>query len=79
MKLRKTGSDDQTTVATTAPTGGAVIADRFKLDVDPNAGKPDGVGKTSALIALLGSLAAIAMLGVVAGLMYLNWDLIKDF
>ena len=79
MKLRKTGSDDQTTVATSAPTGGAVIADRFKLDIDPNAGKPDGVGKTSALIALLGSLAAIAMLGVVAGLMYLNWDMIKDF
>ena len=78
MKLRKTGSDDQTTAATAAPAGGAVIADRFKLDMDPNAGKPDGVGKTSALIALLGSLAAIAMLGVVAGLMYLNWDMIKD-
>ena len=56
-----------------------MIADRFKLDMDPNAGKPDGVGKTSALMALLGSLAAIAMLGVVAGLMYLNWDMIKDF
>lgn len=78
MKLRKTGSDEQTTVAA-APTGGAVIADRFKLDMDPNAGKPDGVGKTSALIALLGSLATIAMLGIVAGLMYLNWDMIKDF
>ena len=79
MKLRKTGSDEQTTVVATQTTGGAVIADRFKLDMDPNAGKPDGVGKTSALIALLGSLAAIAMLGVVAGLMYLNWDMIKDF
>ncbi|MBR1589003.1 MAG: hypothetical protein IJ658_11840 [Kiritimatiellae bacterium] len=76
MKLRKTGSDEQT--AAVAPTGGAVIADRFKLDMDPNAGKPDGVGKTSALIALLGSLAAIAMLGVVAGLMYMNWDMVKD-
>ena len=76
MKLRKTGSDEQTTTA--APTGGAVIADRFKLDMDPNAGKPDGVGKTSALIALLGSLAAIAMLGVVAGLMYMNWEMVKD-
>ena len=76
MKLRKTGSDEQT--AAVAPTGGAVIADRFKLDMDPNAGKPDGVGKTSALIALLGSLATIAMLGIVAGLMYLNWDMIKD-
>ena len=76
MKLRKTGSDEQTTVA--APTGGAVIEDRFKLDMDSSAGKPDGVGKTSALIALLGSLATIAMLGIVAGLMYLNWDMIKD-
>ena len=76
MKLRKTGSDEQTTTA--APTGGAVIADRFKLDVDPSVGKPDGVGKTSALLALLGSLATIAMLGIVAGLMYLNWDMIKD-
>ena len=77
MKLRKSGSAEQTTAA--APTGGAVIADRFKLDMDPNAGKPEGVGKTSALIALLGSIAAIAMLGVVAGLMYVNWDMIKDF
>ena len=77
MKLWKTGSDEQT--AAPAPTGGAVITDRFKLDMDPNAGNPNGVGKTSALIALLGSLAAIAMLGVVAGLMYLNWDMIKDF
>ena len=77
MKLRKTGSDEQK--ATSATTGGAVIADRFKLDMDQNAGSPDGVGKTSALIALIGSLAAIAMLGVMAGLMYLNWDMIKDF
>ena len=55
-----------------------MIADRFKLDMDTNAGKPDGVGKTAALIALLGSLATIAMLGIVAGLMYMNWDMIKD-
>lgn len=55
-----------------------MIADRFKLDIDPNAGGPAGVGKTSALIALLGSLAAIALLATTAALMYLNWDLIKD-
>ena len=78
MKLKKAESAE-TEETPAAPTGGAVIADRFKLDMDPNAGKPNGVGKTSALIALLGSLAAIAMLGVVAGLMYLNWDMIKDF
>ncbi len=78
MKLRKTGSDEHTTIAAPAPAGGAVIADRFKLDVDPNAGKPAGVGKTSALIALLGSLAAIALLGTVAALMYMNWELIQN-
>ena len=77
MKLRKTGSDEQTTVVA-APMGGAVIAARFKLDVDPNAGKPAGVGKTSALLALLGSLVAIALLGTVAALMYMNWELIQN-
>ncbi len=77
MKLRKTDIEEQTTVVAST-TGSAVIADRFKLDVDPNAGKPDGVGKTSALIALLGSLAAIALLATTAALMYMNWDLIKD-
>ena len=77
MNLRKTGSDEQTTTA--APTtGGAVIADRFKLDMAPEAGAPEGVGKTGSLIALLCSLAAIAMLGIVAALMYFNWEAIKD-
>ncbi len=76
MKLRKTGSEEQTTA--TAPVGGAVIADRFKLDVDQDAGKPAGVGKTSALVALIGSLVAIALLGATAALMYMNWELIQN-
>ena len=77
MKLRKTGSDEQPT-APTPPTGGAVIADRFKLDMAPAAGASEGVGKTGSLIALLCSLAAIAMLGIVAALMYFNWEAIKN-
>ncbi len=55
-----------------------MIADRFKLDVDQDAGKPAGVGKTSALVALIGSLVAIALLGATAALMYMNWELIQN-
>ena len=79
MKLKK--SDDIDTEAPTMPvTGGAVIADRFKLDVDDGAPKgPAGVGKVGATFALIGSLAAIAALGLIAWLLYQNWELIKDF
>ena len=79
MKLKK--SDDVGAEAPTLPTtGGAVIADRFKLDVDAGASKgPAGVGKVGAMCALLGSLASIAALGLIAWLLYQNWELIKDF
>lgn len=62
-----------------ASTGGAIIADRFKLDVDPRAGKgPAGVGKTAALSALIAALLTTALIGATAALMYVNWDFIKD-
>ncbi len=79
MKLKKAESAE-TEETPAAPTGGAVIADRFKLDVDPNAGKsgPAGVNKTAALIAFLASLAAAAMVGAVAAMMYVNWELIAE-
>ena len=35
-------------------------------------------GKTAALIAFLASLAAAAMVGAVAAMMYLNWELIAE-
>lgn len=81
MKLKKASESDgvaEMSPVSTSSTGGAVIADRFKLDVDPNAGKgPAGVGKTGSLIALICSLLSIGLLGVVAWLMYQNWELIK--
>ena len=56
-----------------------MIADRFKLDVDPNANKePAGVNKTAAAIAMVAALTSMVLMGVVAALMYVNWDLIKD-
>ena len=79
MKLKKSDDGAETT-APAAPTGGAVIADRFKLDIDAGASKgPAGVSKTGAMCALIGTFASIAMLGVVAWLLYQNWELIKDF
>ena len=77
MKLKQ--SSEPETVAPAPATGRAAIADRFKLDLDPNAGRdPNGVGKTSATIALVGSLLAIALMGVVTWLLYMNWELIRD-
>ena len=78
MKLKKS-DDGVDTSAPAAPTGGAVIADRFKLDVDDGAKGPAGVGKVGATCALIGSLAAIAALGIVAWLIFQNWELVKDF
>ena len=79
MKLKK-ADDGAESFAPAAPaTGGAVIADRFKLDVDDGAKGPPGVGKVGATCALIGSLAAIAALGVVAWLIFQNWELVKDF
>ena len=78
MKLKKS-DDGVDTSAPAAPTGGAVIADRFKLDVDDGAKGPAGVGKVGAACALIGSLAAIAALGIVAWLIFQNWELVKDF
>ena len=59
----------------TPVTGGATIAARFQLDVDPRAAKtaPAGVGKTSTLIALIAAVAALGMLGFAAWMMYSDW------
>ena len=78
MKLKKSDDGAETPVPA-APTGGAVIADRFKLDVDDGAKGPAGVGKVGATCALIGSLVAIAALGIVAWLIFQNWELVKDF
>lgn len=78
MKLRKAENESASTTTTTQM-GGAVIADRFKLDVDTSANKgPAGVGKVASMIALICSLASLAMLGTVAALMYMNWELIEN-
>ena len=79
MKLKKSDEGAETP-APAAPSGGAVIADRFKLDVDDGASKgPAGVGKVGAMCALIASLVAVAALGYAALLLYWNWELVKEF
>ena len=74
MKIKKNSS----TEGATPSGGGAIIADRFKLDADPREQGPAGVGKTAATIAMVAALISMALVGAVAALMYVNWDLIKD-
>ena len=78
MKLKKPDAGENDESTTVATTGSAVIADRFKLDMEPVAQGPAGVNKTAALIAFLASLAAAAMVGAVAAMMYVNWELIAN-
>lgn len=57
-------------------TGGATIADRFKLDVpDQSAVKPSGKGGTVTFIA---ALAALAVVGILTFVMYQHWEFLKD-
>jgi len=80
MKLKKAEEGVDTSAPTMPATGGAVIADRFKLDVGDGASKgPAGVSKVGSMVALICSLAAIAAMGIVTWLLYQNWELIKDF
>lgn len=77
MKLRKS-AEAEMPAAQPAAGGGAVIADRFKLDVDDGAGRKGGVGKGGALVALLGAVASLAALVFVAWMLYQNWVLLQN-
>lgn len=72
MKLRKT---DSSTEVPAGEGGGVAIAARFQLDADPRAAKsaPAGVGKTSALIALIAALGALVLIAFSAWMMYSDW------
>ncbi len=74
MKLRK--SKEPETIAPLPETGdGAVIADRFKLDLGESA--PKAASSMGALVALVGSLLAIALVGATTWLIYQNLTLLE--
>lgn len=57
-------------------TGGATIADRFKLDVpDPNAKKSGGKGSA---VTLAAAIAALAVAGVLTFILFQHWEFLKS-
>jgi cytochrome c-type biogenesis protein CcmH/NrfG len=76
MTLKKNTETPEAEPIAAATTGGATIADRFKLDMpDPNAAKPKA-GKMAA-VTLVVALVALAIAGVLAFVMYQHWEFLK--
>ena len=77
MKLKKAEPAALEAEAPTSPTtGGAVIADRFKLDVAEDAPK-GGASKVMTIIGVVVAFLALAAAGTVVALMHQNWQLIE--
>ena len=74
MTLKKTTQTQEPLAA--APTGGATIADRFKLDMpDPNAAKPKS-GKMAA-VTLVVALVALATAGILTFVLHQHGEFLK--
>jgi len=58
------------------PTGGATIADRFKLDTPPPA-KTGGAVGVGTKIAVAAALVALLVAGVLAYTLYGHWEFLK--
>ena len=78
MKLKKAESPAAEAELPSDPVvGGAVIADRFKLDVVEDDGKQAGPGRAMLIAGVVVALLALAAAGTVVALMYQNWQLIE--
>lgn len=78
MKLKRT-QEPETIAPMPAVGGGAVIADRFRLDIEADAAsRASGASTIGAVAALVCSLLAIALVGATAWLIYQNLELIRD-
>lgn len=74
MTIKKAKAPEMEPVA--ANEGGAVIADRFKLDApDPAAGKAKG--GVLATITLIVSLVALGVAGALTFVIYQHWEFLK--
>jgi len=70
MKIKK-----PKTIKTTGATGGATIADRFRLDAAPDkAQKGATVGKTATAWAFSAGLLALLLVVGLAGMLYKHWE-----
>ncbi len=57
--------------------GGAVVADRFKLDMPQSAPAPSGGAKIFTTVSLVAALASLAILGLMVMYMSQSWDQIR--
>jgi len=76
MTIKKPMKAPEATTTVASATGGATIADRFKLDMpDPNAQK-SAVGKGT-LFAVIAGLLALAVVGILTVVLYQHWEFLK--
>ena len=68
MKLKKSDATEMDALNPVEPAA---------FDMEPTAA-PKSSGGVATLIAVLASLAAAAMVGAVAAMMYVNWELIAN-
>lgn len=63
-----------------APSGGATIADRFKLDATAPAKKSGGAGvsKGAAACALAAAVVALVLSGALTFVLYNHWEFLKN-
>ena len=65
----------ENSAAPAAPTGGATIADRFKLDAPP-AAKPASAG-VGTKIAVVAAVVALVVVGILAYTIYGHWEFLQ--
>jgi cytochrome c-type biogenesis protein CcmH/NrfG len=76
MTLKKPTQTQEAESVAAPATGGATIADRFKLDVpETNVGKPKA-GKMAA-VTLVVALVALALAGILTFVIYQHWEFLK--
>ncbi|MBR4354198.1 MAG: hypothetical protein IKP97_02735 [Kiritimatiellae bacterium] len=63
--------------AAPAASGGATIADRFKLDVPAKPAKSGGASSAAGNIALCAALAGLALAGILTFVIYQHWEFLK--
>ncbi len=68
MKLKKSS----------VPSGGAAIAERYRLDGDPNASSVSAApSKAAATTVFVFGLITVGIMAAITGMMYVNWSLIS--
>ncbi|MBR3222151.1 MAG: hypothetical protein IKF72_07935 [Kiritimatiellae bacterium] len=73
MTIKKPINESDAADASAA--GAAGVPERFRLDIDPNAGRSSGGVATT--VAMVAGLAALAVVGVLTFVIYQHWEFLK--